>query len=197
MASVAGPVTDRVVLWWLPLGAGDAVPIVRWNGRIFERLSAWREHRSPCDLYHAALEVVLDDVRYVVEMTPEAGAHGLDRGSVAGGPVGARWLGRSRLFRYEIHRWRDGVIPDLAHAVGGPQRVTDDPRTTRRLMALVPQFPSATWGRDEQRTGDMWNSNSLVAWLLASAGIPTSGVAPPARGRAPGWSAGLAVASRR
>jgi hypothetical protein len=45
-------------------------------------------------------------------------------------------------------------------------------------------------------TGDMWNSNSLVAWLLARAGIDTEDVAPPARGRAPGWSAGLITAAR-
>ena len=53
-----------------------------------------------------------------------------------------------------------------------------------------------TWGRDELGTGDMWNSNSLVAWLLARSGHEVSGLEPPGGGRAPGWSAGLVVAGR-
>ena len=42
----------------------------------------------------------------------------------------------------------------------------------------------------------MWNSNSLVAWLLAGAGLDLDDVGPPEHGRAPGWTAGLVVASR-
>jgi hypothetical protein len=41
----------------------------------------------------------------------------------------------------------------------------------------------------------MWNSNSLVAWLLASTGDGVDGVHPPSGGRAPGWQAGLALAA--
>ncbi len=40
--------------------------------------------------------------------------------------------------------------------------------------------------RDELKAGEMWNSNSVVAWLVAAAGIPTENVGPPPRGRAPG-----------
>jgi hypothetical protein len=115
---------------------------------------------------------------------------------VATGPVGLRALGRSRMFRYEVHRWRDGVIPDLAEAVGGPVRVSSHRARASRLWELVPDFPTATWGRDEQRAGDMWNSNSLVAWLLATAGVDLVDVRPPPHGRAPGWSAGLEFARR-
>lgn len=43
----------------------------------------------------------------------------------------------------------------------------------------------------------MWNSNSLVAWLLACSGQDTASIGPPANGRAPGWHAGLVVAARR
>lgn len=50
--------------------------------------------------------------RYVIEMTPVADRHGDQRGVVAQGAVGTAWLGKLRVFRYEIHRWRDGVIPD-------------------------------------------------------------------------------------
>jgi hypothetical protein len=40
----------------------------------------------------------------------------------------------------------------------------------------------------------MWNSNSLIAWLLASSGHDVDAIGPPEHGRAPGWSAGLVVA---
>jgi hypothetical protein len=40
----------------------------------------------------------------------------------------------------------------------------------------------------------MWNSNSLVSWLLARAGVEVTNVALPERGRAPGWGAGVVAA---
>jgi hypothetical protein len=189
------PAPAGVLLYWLPLGAGGR--IVRWNGRVFEALMARREHRAVRDLYHSALEVRLGGERFVVEMTPAWGAAVADRGVVREGPVGAPVLGRFALFRYEVRRWRDGVIPDLAEAAGDPHRVSQDPARARRLLALVPQVPALTWGRDEWRTGEMWNSNSLVAWLLASSGHELDRVGPPPRGRAPGWRAGLVVATRQ
>jgi hypothetical protein len=42
----------------------------------------------------------------------------------------------------------------------------------------------------------MWNSNSLVSWVLARSGLPVDSLAPPPGGRAPGWNAGLVVARR-
>jgi hypothetical protein len=42
----------------------------------------------------------------------------------------------------------------------------------------------------------MWNSNSLTSWLLARSGHDPWVIAPPERGRAPGWHAGLALAGR-
>ena len=58
-------------------------------------------------------------------------------------------------------------------------------------------FPTFTWGRDELGTGEMWNSNSLIAWLLARSGLQADLVSLPADGRAPGWSAGLVAAAVR
>jgi len=52
------------------------------------------------------------------------------------------------------------------------------------------------WGRDELDAGEMWNSNSVIAWLLARSGVETDRIRPPRGGRAPGWNAGLAVAVR-
>ena len=188
--------TAHVDLFWIPLGAGDAVPCVRWNGRLFEALAARRDHRPAQLLFHAALEVQLDAERYALELAPAWGGAPVDRGVVCEGPVGLAWLGRSRFFRYEVRRWSGGVIPDAAYAVGGPRRMTDDPAVVEQVLALAPAFPTLTWGRDEQGTGDMWNSNSFVSWLLTRSGLDLRLVSPPEHGRAPGWAAGLAVAGR-
>jgi hypothetical protein len=56
--------------------------------------------------------------------------------------------------------------------------------------------PRPVWGRDELKAGEMWNSNSMIAWLIATAGLSTDDLRPPPRGRAPGWRAGLEVARR-
>jgi hypothetical protein len=142
------------------------------------------------------MEVRLDGERYVIEMTPAWGAGRRDREVVCEGPVGLRPLGRSRFFRYEVRRWRDGVIPDLAEAVGGARRLPTDAVRARRILDLAPAFPPATWGRDELGAGEMWNSNSLIAWLLARSDHDVAALDPPRGGRAPGWSAGLVVAAR-
>jgi hypothetical protein len=39
------------------------------------------------------------------------------------------------------------------------------------VLALVPRVPTVTWGRDELAADEMWNSNSVVRWLLARSGI--------------------------
>lgn len=188
-----------VDLYWLPLGSGTAC--VRWNGRVFEAIAARHAHRAMCDLYHSALVIHVDGARFVIEMTPAWGGTVPDRGVVCEGPVGLRWLGRSQFFRYEVRRWRDGVIADLSEAVASPVRVSADTALAERLLELVPSFPAVTWGRDDFHTGEMWNSNSLTSWLLARSGhdvrgVDLRGVDLPKGGRAPGWSAGLIVAAR-
>jgi len=180
-------------LYWLPLGAGGHS--VRLNGRVFEAIAALWERRERRDLYHSALVVHLPEGRFVIEQGP-AGRSNQERGVVAEGAVGSRGAGRLRLFRYEVRCWREGVIPDIAEAVESPQRLTADEGIARRLVKLVPDVPTAVWGRDELRTGEMWNSNSVTSWLLAMSGAPTGSIAPPEHGRAPGWRAGLVLASR-
>jgi hypothetical protein len=187
----------RVDLYWLPLGAGDGSGCVRWNGHIYEALAARHERRDARDLYHSALEVTLGTDRFVIEMTPAWGNNQEDHGVVCDGSVGLPRLGHSRFFRYEVRRWRNGSIPDVSEAVAGPQRQSSDAVRAQRVLDLVPAFPTLTWGRDELRTGDMWNSNSLTAWLLACSGHETELIEPPLHGRAPGWVAGLVVAARQ
>jgi hypothetical protein len=185
-----------VDLFWIPLGAGEAPAVVRWTGRVFEALAARRAHRAPRDLYHSALEVRVDGHRHVIEMAPVWGVPDARRGVAGEGAVGLPWLRRSRLFRYEVRCWSDGTIPDIAYAVASPVRVSRDRERALALLQLVPSFPTCTWGRDEQGTGEMWNSNSLTSWLLAGSGHDMDRLAPPSHGRAPGWSAGLVVAAR-
>ena len=183
-----------VDLYWIPLGAGGHS--VRFNGRVFEAIEAARQRRPRCDLYHSALVVATDGDRYAIEIAPSPDADEAGRGVVATGAVGSRHLGLLRLFRYEVRCWRGGVIPDLAAAVGGPHRLTNDPLIARRVLALLGSVPAPVWGRDELGAGEMWNSNSMIAWLIASAGLPTASIGPPARGPAPGWRAGREVARR-
>ena len=167
---------------------------VRLNGRVFEAVAARLERRPTCDLYHCALEVHSPEGRFVIEQAPVRGGTGAERGVVAEGPVGSRWAGPFRIFRYEVRCWRGGTIPDVGEAVESPQRLTDDPDAALRVLDLAVQVPALVWGRDELGTGEMWNSNSIIAWLLVRSGLPVESIHPPADGRAPGWRAGLVVA---
>jgi hypothetical protein len=193
LAPSASSEPSAVTLHWIPLGAGGH--FVRFNGRVFEAIGAARTHRQRCDVYHAALVVDLDGNRYTIELAPSPDADEASRGVVATGPVGSRHLGWLRVFRYEVRCWRGGSIPDLDDAVG-VCRLTRDPVIARRLLDLVAMVPMPVWGRDDLGAGEMWNSNSLIAWLIAAADLLTDEVRPPPRGRAPGWDAGLIVARR-
>jgi hypothetical protein len=181
-------------LYWLPLGAGGHS--VRLNGKVFEAVAARLSHRSTCDLYHSALIVHAPEGRFVIEQAPVK-KNGEARGVVAEGPVGSRAAGRVRLFRYEVRRWRDGLISDVDEAVESPKRVSDDADVAERMLALVPDVPRVVWGRDELGAGEMWNSNSLTSWVLVRSGIDAERVPMPVHGRAPGWHAGIVVARRQ
>lgn len=187
--------SGSVDLFWLPLGAGGH--FVRLNGRLYEALMSIRQHRSAQALYHSALEVRLDGRRYVIENAPVWNERTRERGVVLEGPVGAAWLGRFRAFRYEVRCWPEGRIPDVDEAVDSPLRLSEDPDRAAAALAEVRRVPALTWGRDELDAGDMWNSNSIVSWVLSRSGHDLGSVAPPAGGRAPGWPAGIVLASRQ
>jgi len=184
-----------IFLWWLPLGAGGH--FVRLNGRIYELIRSRREHRPPLELYHTALEVVVPEGRYVIENAwPIPDDHPDDRGVTVQGPVGLAALGRTRVFRYEVRVWRDGVIADAGYAVDGPVLVNDAPSSAAEILELAAEVPVHVWGRDSLGLGEMWNSNSVISWLLTSVGIDALHIPPPTGGRAPGWLAGVLVAQR-
>ena len=195
LASDAAGGAAAVDLYWLPLGAGGH--FVRLNGRAYEALVARMERRAVCDLYHSALQVRVPEGTFVVEQAPVSDLSGKRRGVVAEGAVGSHWAGRFRILRYEIRLWPNGHIPDVVEAVDSPRRLSSDEDCARRVLELVAQVPTPVWGRDELGTGDMWNSNSVIAWVIARSGIDTESIRPPAGGRAPGWQAGLVIASRR
>ncbi len=188
--------TIRTELVWLPLGAGGRC--VRLNGRVYERALATAQRRTARDLFHAALLVHLPEGTTVVEVAPvwDVPDGRPEHGAVVSGPVGLRALGRWDLFRYEVRSWRDGIVPDLADAVGDPVVLTHDELVSRWLLDLVPAVPALTWGRDERGLGEMWTSNSVVAWLLQRAGFDAGRLVPPGGGRAPGWDAGVTLARR-
>lgn len=185
----------RVELFWLPLGAGGW--FVRTNGRVYEWVSAHRHHRPESDLYHTGLLLTLDDTSYAVEMGPVWNVPNASRGVVCEGPVGFRSLGRFRAFRYEVRCWPGGRILDVAESVDSPVLLTEDPARVTALLAVLREVPALTWGRDELGTGDMWNSNSVVAWALARSGHDMDSIQTPVDGRAPGWQAGLVLAQRQ
>ena len=175
---------------------GADAHVVRTSGKVFEAASALFQRRNRCDLYHSALVVHVPEGRFVVEQTPVPDLHGERRGVVAEGAVGASWAGRLRCFRYEIRRWQGGMIPDIDEAIASPVRLSDDLAIARRILACLPSVPTPVWGRDQLGTGEMWNSNSVISWALARAGADIATVRPPRNGRAPGWNAGRAVATR-
>ena len=193
-SSQSGAVDNGVYLYWIPLGAGGS-GFVRFNGRVFEWATSRREKRQPLDLYHTALEVCLPEGRFVVEtMWPRPDRDKAARGVVVEGPVFASWLGFTRIFRYEVRCWPDGLLPDAGAAAGGPRLISSDVGAAKGLLDLVGSVPELVWGRDQVGVGDMWNSNSVISWLLARCGIDMDLVSAPDGGRAPGWDAGLAVA---
>jgi len=185
-----------VDLYWLPLGAGGH--FVRMNGRIYEALAAWRGKRPRRDLYHSALIVTVPAGEFVIEQAwPIPSGDKRRRGVVAEGSVATRVARSLRFLRYEVRRWRDGVIADINESVASPQRLTDDLVVAERLLELVPEVPAPLWGRDEIGAGEMWNSNSLISWLIVRAALDLDAIHPPAGGRAPGWDAGVILARRQ
>jgi hypothetical protein len=86
--------------------------------------------------------------------------------------------------------------PSIKAAVASPVRLSDDLASARRILETLPSIPAPVWGRDELATGEMWNSNSVISWVLTRSGTDIDTVHPPSGGRAPGWDAGRIAATR-
>ena len=175
------PLHAAVDLYWIPLGAGAHV--VRISGAAFERCSAFVQRRPVCALYHSALVVA----RSRGSLRHRAGAgprrHGERRGVVAEGPVGTRWAGRFRIFRYEIRRWRDGTDPRRRGQRSGARsasrddvarRATDPRRPARRSPLRSGAATSSTPARCGTRT-----PSSRGSWRAAAS--TSTSCSPPSR----------------
>ena len=69
-----------------------------------------------------------------VPIPKQSTADSPSRGVAVEGPVFSRRLARFRVFRYEVRRWRNGVIADADEAVASPQLLSNDPLLARRLL---------------------------------------------------------------
>ena len=179
-------------LYWLPVGAATS-RVQQASLRLWETIEAARCRRPRANLYHAALKLRTGDGTRTLELAP-AFASGAAI-PLATGPVGFRGADRFRLFRYQLGSAPGGTFPDEEFAVESPVRLANDCHTVSRVFELAPTVPRYAWGRRANGTREMWTSDSVISWLLLRAGVDLSGVAPPQGGRAPGWYAGIAVAS--
>lgn len=184
-----------VELLWLPVGA-ETSRFQQASLRLWETLEAARCRRPRTALVHSALRVrTTDGTSFAIELTPE-----FQRGAApptATGPVGLRLLGRLKLFRWALQCTPGGVFPDEQWATGDPMVLSTDCSTAEAILDLAREIPRYTWGRRRPGTGEMWTSDSVIAWLLVRAGIDLAGVGPPPGTRAPGWNAGMVVARAR
>jgi len=157
---------SAVDLYWLPLGAGGH--FVRINGRAYETVAARMARRPACALYHSALEVRLDSERFVIEMAPIFDA---PPSSAASSPKGrSAHAGPDAPGCFATAS--DGGLTDASPtSTRRSTALTDQRAIARRVLDLVAQVPTPVWGRDELQTGGMWNSNSVIAWLVVRSGI--------------------------
>ena len=127
--------TAGVDLYWIPLGAGEVV--VRACGTVFEAVSALVQRRRTYDLYHSALRSDRSrrPIRHRDGAHPRIGAEN-GEASWPRAPVGTKGAGQFRPCRYEIRRWRDGVIPDAQEAIHSAM-VGVDLACAERLLDLV------------------------------------------------------------
>jgi hypothetical protein len=106
---------------------------------------------------------------------PIPDARGATRGVAVEGPVGSRRLTASALFAMRFGAGTRASSPISLKRVESPQGLITDENQAHRILELVPTVPPLLWGRDELGVGDMWNSNSVVSWLLARRGAAIFG----------------------
>jgi hypothetical protein len=188
-------VNAGIELYWIPVAAGTA-RLQRASLRVWETFEAARARRPRATLFHTALKLwPTGGEALTLELAPAF--KGGTRPPLASGPVGVRWADRWVLFRYELVLVPAPTLPDEQWAVDSPVRLTAEAATAARIIEIAPTVPGHTWGRRVTGTQEMWTSDSVVSWLLVRAGLDLSRVQPPAGGRAPGWDAGIDVASTR
>jgi hypothetical protein len=171
---------DSALLLWIPVGAGTRFQ--RLTLDVYERLWAKLARRPRSTLVHAGLKLACGGQRFTVELMPAPRGRA-NHGEVTG-PVGLRWLGRLRSFRYQVCVFERAALPDEQWVVGSP------------IVVLAKEVPAHTWGRRAPGAAEMWTSDSAISWMLVKAGLDPGACAPPSECIAPGWSAGIFEARR-
>ena len=179
-----------VELYWMPVGAGTS-RFQQASLGLWETFEAVRARRPKANLYHSALKFRADGWTRTLELMPAFIS--VPSAPLRTGPVGIRVAGRLRIFRYQLVCLDIDSLPDEGSAVDSPQVLSDDEATAKRILGLAGETPVHTWGRRVRGTNEMWTSDSVISWLLVRAGVDTSRIRIPDRGRAPGWSAGIAL----
>lgn len=173
-----------VDLYWLPVTGSSGSGLFGGLGKLFVVNPEGR------DLYHAALRIGLADCStYVIELedyiSDDDDRH--EKGVVVDGEFAFLPFKNT----YSIRRWKDGTIED-ENIAKPPIRLTTDCDIAQKLYGLVPNVPANDYWDSNDKWGESrWTSNSVVAWLLQSAGINPSPPPVPPNGMAPGWSAGV------
>ena len=194
-AVVMEPGPAAVELYWLPLGAGGhSVQVQR------PRLRGPGRGARP-----AALDLI-STTRHYASVSPREGSSSNRRlfpigvaanvASSSRGRSAADGLGDFACFVTRSGSGLAARFPTSRRPLTARETTERRRDTGRRVLARAEEVPPLTWGRDEMRTGEMWNSNAVIAWVLSRSGIDAAQVMPPRGGRAPGWNAGLAVAQR-
>ena len=161
------------------------------NGKAYEALSAAFERRRLTSTM-PDFEVRLGDGSFVIEVAPSPDAAcrpGRRRRRPCWQPL--RRCPTALPLRGPLLVGRSD--PDVDEAVASPCACLMIQRPLIACSSSYPPSRHSVWGRDELQTGDMWNSNSVISWLIARAHLLVD-VALPPHGRAPGWAAGIRVA---
>ena len=177
----------------MPVGAGTP-RLQRASLRLWEAFEAARARRTRTVLYHSALKLHTEGRTRTLELMPAF----IDSASppLLTGPVGAGLAGPPRPLPHQRVCTHRGGAPPRRWGGERAQGLAHDESVARAIIALAPAVPPYTWGRRVRGTSEMWTSDSVISWLLLRAGVDLAAMHIPAGGRAPGWEAGLEVASR-
>ena len=184
-----------VDLYWIPLGAGGHS--VRFNGRVFEAIEAARAAPAALrPLPRGARRRARTASATRSRSRPRRTRDEASRGVVATGAVGSRYAAPAAPVSLRGPLLARRVDPGSRLGASAGPAGSRRPAVARRLLDAGRGRAHAGLGPRRAGAGEMWNSNSMIAWSLSAAGLPTAAIRAPAGGRAPGWDAGLVVARR-
>lgn len=171
-------------LYWIPITGSSGTGFLGGLGQLFVINPEGK------DLYHAALKVHLRDCHdYVIELEDYISDD--DERREKGVTVDGEFAFIPLKNVYSIRRWRDGRIED-ENVAKPPIRLSINCVAAQRVYDLAAHVPANDYWSSNDKWGESrWTSNSVVAWILQSAGLGLWPPPVPPNGLAPGWSAGI------